>query len=170
MKKFHLLIWGLATLCIISCGNKKDPIEKALDLATEASELSESIEDTVEDAVESEEPSAFESEDAEAAEDTDVSDKTSADNNKGSDDPKLDQEISELEDMADEILKNCDKIGKGVGILDIQHEQNELLEKISDLNKNPDLSSAQKRRLDKLTLKTTKIATKLAGSTLDVIF
>ena len=57
MKKFHLLILGLATLCIISCGNKKDPLEKALELATEASELSESIDNVVE----SEESSALES-------------------------------------------------------------------------------------------------------------
>lgn len=166
MKKFHLLILGLATLCIISCGNKKDPLEKALELATEASELSESIDDVVE----SEESSALESVEAEAAEETEVADETSADNDKGSDNPEIDQTISELEDKADEILKKCDKIGKGVGILDIQPDQNELLDKISELKENPDLSSAQKKRLDKLTLKTSKIATKLAGSTLNAIF
>ena len=48
MKRFKFLLLGLATLCIVSCGNKKDPLEKALDMATEAAELSESIEDVVE--------------------------------------------------------------------------------------------------------------------------
>ena len=105
-----------------------------------------------------------------AAEETEVADETSADNDKGSDNPEIDQTISELEDKADEILKKCDKIGKGVGILDIQPDQNELLDKISELKENPDLSSAQKKRLDKLTIKTSKIATKLAGSTLNAIF
>ena len=157
MKRFKFLLLGLATLCIISCGNKKDPLEKALDMATEAAELSESIEDVVETV----ESSDAESDEVKAEEATEE---------ESTGDPKFDEKIGELEDKADEILKKCEKIGKGVGILDIQPDQNELLEEIDELSNNPDLSAAQKKRLDKLTLKTTKIASKLATSTLGAIF
>lgn len=157
MKKINYLLLSLATLCIVSCGNKKDPIEKVTELATEAAELSESIEDVVETV----ESSDAESDEVKAEEATEE---------ESTGDPKFDEKIGELEDKADEILKKCEKIGKGVGILDIQPDQNELLEEIDELSNNPDLSAAQKKRLDKLTLKTTKIASKLATSTLGAIF
>lgn len=157
MKKINYLLLSLATLCIVSCGNKKDSIEKVTELATEAAELSESIEDVVETV----ESSDAESDEVKAKEATEE---------ESTGDPKFDEKIGELEDKADEILKKCEKIGKGVGILDIQPDQNELLEEIDELSNNPDLSAAQKKRLDKLTLKTTKIASKLATSTLGAIF
>ncbi len=157
MKKINYLLLSFATLCIVSCGNNKDSIEKVTELATEAAELSESIEDVVETV----ESSDAESDEVKAEEATEE---------ESTGDPKFDEKIGELEDKADEILKKCEKIGKGVGILDIQPDQNELLEEIDELSKNPDLSAAQKKRLDKLTLKTTKIASKLATSTLGAIF
>lgn len=153
MKKISFLFLSLITLFIVSCGNEKKPLENALEIATEAAELSESLSDS-----------------DEQTEATESSEEISSEAESNSGDPEIDQKLSDLEEKAEELLKKCDKIGKGVGILDIQPEQNDLLDEIDNLKKNSDLSSSQKKRLDKLSTKAAKVASKLATSTLGILF
>lgn len=164
MKKIKYLSLCLVAICAISCGNKST-VESALDVVDKATEMGEKAyelgapEDSDEDATEDESAS-------EKAEDS-KEDATEEEQNAG--DSKLDKELSDLDADIEDLIKKCDKIGEGVGILDIQTEQVELTEKIEELNKE-DLSSSQRKRLDKLTIKLTKVATKTASSTIGTLF
>ena len=103
-----------------------------------------------------------------AEEVAEVVEEVAEDDNAGN--PAYNDELDALLEQSEELLKKCDKIGEGVGLLDIQLEQEKITKKLDKISSNDDLSSSQKNKVAKIVATLAKVSSKSATSTVGALF
>lgn len=163
MKKILYSVLALATVCGISSCQSKTPEEKAADALKNALELAGDVAESSKGILEmAEDVSEVAEEVAEVVEEV------AEDDNAGN--PAYNDELDALLEQSEELLKKCDKIGEGVGLLDIQLEQEKITKKLDKISSNDDLSSSQKNKVAKIVATLAKVSSKSATSTVGALF
>lgn len=156
MKKILYSVLALATVCGISSCQSKTPEEKAADALKNALELAGDVAESSKGILEMAEDVA------------EVVEEVAEDDNAGN--PAYNDELDALLEQSEELLKKCDKIGEGVGLLDIQLEQEKITKKLDKISSNDDLSSSQKNKVAKIVATLAKVSSKSATSTVGALF